>query len=1494
MNKKILFFICLIIFTVSVATVSATDDVSQINTSDNNNLDNMGDILSISSSENEILGADVGTFTQLQEIINGTEAGSNITLNKNYEYDNGFSVDGIIIDKPLTINGNGNVLYAKNLSRIFQITATGNVNLNNITFKNGLHSTLNGGAIYIANTFTNSTFKNLKFIENTAYKNGGALYIKGASSEILFENVIFENNIAQQTDGGAINFNGNTRNITFNNVTFYKNTNKGKRGGAINFDNSIENCLFNNTFFINNFAKISGGAISINTPTTMPDISALTFENTLFINNSAEKDGGAIIVGAWVRTNLNGTTFKNVTFTGNTAKDYGGALYVNGKTSSNIFEDVKFINNTAKTDNGGAIYFGSDINSNTGNTFKNVLFANNTAYYTGGALFMKGASSEILFENVTFENNIAQQTNGGAINFGDENFNRKMKDITFNNVTFYKNSANKKGGAINIYDGSGIENCLFNNTFFINNTAKTDNGGAIYLGRDVNLNTFKNVLFANNTAYKNGGALYMKGASSEILFENVTFENNIAERADSGAINFGGKMTNITFNNVTFYKNSAKRMGLSSTHSMGGAINIDNGIENCLFNNTFFINNFAKNSAGALSINGIISALTFENTQFINNTAELEDGGAIHVGTWKRSNLVGSTFKNVTFADNTANNSGGALFVTGETSSNIFEDVKFINNTAKTADGGAIKLGAIENLTSVGNTFNNVVFINNTANKTAGALYINGEISSTAFEKTIFINNTGEDVVYIKKSGSDNVIRDSIFINNNNNKIVVESGTVQMTDDWFGNNATNYNEMPDVEISLDNWLFLNATANPNAIGINQTSTVTFKLYSYNKGSIEEYNVSKMNITLYLSSTLGTLNQTNVLLGDEILYNASESGNGSVTGKFENAYYTIILKNKIATEIIVKNDTLELELNDIVDSGATLNPADAGILNYTSNNESVAIVENGKIIAVDEGTATITVSFSGNDDYSAAKNKTIVVTVKDSFRNITAENVTKFFGGSEQLVIIVTNSKGIFVSGETVLININGVTYNRTTDKNGTVRLNINLPSGDYPVNISVGNTSAVSYVSVITTINGSDVESEFRNVTYSAYVFDSEGNFLENGTAVEFNINGQIYTGYVNGYGEAIVDLILNSGNYTITATNPVTGENRANNIIINAKNPTINVTAPSITFGENATVTVTLPADATGNVTIGNEVVPVVDGNASAVLTNLPVGNTTVPVTYSGDDKYNNASTTVNITVYPKSDVIIVAENVTKYYHGPERFVAKIYDSELNPMVNKSVNITINGVTYTKITDSNGSVSIGINLGSGTYDVITTVDNATVKSSVTVLSTITGNDITKYYRNTTQYSVQVFDTTGKAVGAGKVVTFNVNGRFYNRTTDENGIATLNINLPQGEYIITAINPVTGEMQSNNITVLPVVAAEDITMKYLDGTQFVATLVDGQGNPYKDQFVTFNVNGILYNRLTDSNGQAALNIRLPPGEYIITSSFNGCNIANKITVMGVL
>ena len=85
---------------------------------------------------------------------------------------------------------------------------------------------------------------------------------------------------------------------------------------------------------------------------------------------------------------------------------------------------------------------------------------------------------------------------------------------------------------------------------------------------------------------------------------------------------------------------------------------------------------------------------------------------------------------------------------------------------------------------------------------------------------------------------------------------------------------------------------------------------------------------------------------------------------------------------------------------------------------------------------------------------------------------------------------------------------------------------------------------------------------------------------------------------------------------------------------------------------------------------------------------------------------------------------------------------------------------------------------------------------------------------------------------------------------------------------------------------------MPVLTAEDLVKKYGAPDQFVATLVDGQGKPYPKQTVTFNINGVFYSRVTESSGQAKLNIRLMAGEYIITSSYNGCNIANKITIRG--
>ena len=429
--------------------------------------------------------------------------------------------------------------------------------------------------------------------------------------------------------------------------------------------------------------------------------------------------------------------------------------------------------------------------------------------------------------------------------------------------------------------------------------------------------------------------------------------------------------------------------------------------------------------------------------------------------------------------------------------------------------------------------------------------------------------------------------------------------------------------------------------------------------------------------------------------------------------------------------------------------------------------------------------------------------------------------------------------------------------------------------------------------------------------------------------------------------------------------------------------NTTVTVTVSKVAFEPeitmvNSTLTVAVPENATGNVTltIGNEtfVAPIKDGVASFDLSDVPAGDYNATVTYPGDDKYAGFDLICPVSI--ENDFIITAENLTKYYHGPERFVVNLTDTKGNPIANANISIYINGRNYTRTTDNKGQASMAIGLNAGEYPVVVTYNGTSVDATVTVLPTVNGTDIikvfrnatqywatfrdsqgnylpegttvtfnihgvmyerkvsgdkglarlninleageyiitamnpvtgdmaannitvlsritenadlVKYYRNASQYTVKVLGDDGKAVGAGENVTFNINGVFYTRQTDANGVAKLNINLQPGDYVITA--EYKGCVASNNIKVLPVLNATDINMKYRDGTQFKATLVDGQGKPYAYQSVTFNINGVFYNRLTDSFGTAKLNINLMPGEYIITSMYNGMAIANTITI----
>ena len=95
-----------------------------------------------------------GSFSELQDIIDSADEGSQINLTKDYVNDKGSEIN---IDKVLTINGNSHVLDAKGKSGIFNIGSP--VVLNDITFVNGNSQT--GGVVLQTGggEINNCTFK---------------------------------------------------------------------------------------------------------------------------------------------------------------------------------------------------------------------------------------------------------------------------------------------------------------------------------------------------------------------------------------------------------------------------------------------------------------------------------------------------------------------------------------------------------------------------------------------------------------------------------------------------------------------------------------------------------------------------------------------------------------------------------------------------------------------------------------------------------------------------------------------------------------------------------------------------------------------------------------------------------------------------------------------------------------------------------------------------------------------------------------------------------------------------------------------------------------------------------------------------------------------------------------------------------------------------------------------------------------------------------------
>ena len=515
-----------------------------------------------------------------------------------------------------------------------------------------------------------------------------------------------------------------------------------------------------------------------------------------------------------------------------------------------------------------------------------------------------------------------------------------------------------------------------------------------------------------------------------------------------------------------------------------------------------------------------------------------------------------------------------------------------------------------------------------------------------------------------------------------------------------------------------------------------------------------------------------------------------------------------------------------------------------------------------------------------------------------------------------------------IENNTINADSYGIQFTSADSKNSIVDNNVIISGKDYAISVAGTNTSitdnyiiskdyygngAVTSKSNDTIIENNTPAGASINTDISASInknatikidvlpFDANGN-------VTIKFNGKSETVSFNASQTIVYDLgVLGVGDYEVTVIYNGNAKYNATNITktfsigkISDYNVTLNTT--DVVAGENSTLVIILPEDATGvvNVTVGKDSYKanVTDGVASVKINSLIAGDYKVNVTYSGDKTYEVSNNVFNLAVNPMK-VNLNISDVVMFYRDGTRMVAILTDIKGNPIANATVYFTINGKTYARTTDTNGTASLAINLISKIYNATILYNGSDIYDklskniTVTVNPTILANDTVLMYMDGTVFVAKFLDKTGKAL-TNTSVKFNINGVFYTRITDNDGVAKLNIRLRPGSYILTAYNNVTGEEKGFDITVKSLIVANDLTKYYLNATRFEATIYNKNGTLAINKNVTFNINGVFYTRQTNENGVVGLNINLRPGNYIITTMFDGLAIGNNINVLPTL
>ena len=360
-----------------------------------------------------------------------------------------------------------------------------------------------------------------------------------------------------------------------------------------------------------------------------------------------------------------------------------------------------------------------------------------------------------------------------------------------------------------------------------------------------------------------------------------------------------------------------------------------------------------------------------------------------------------------------------------------------------------------------------------------------------------------------------------------------------------------------------------------------------------------------------------------------------NGNYKYLKSSNSTRFTVSEKESEVDVIDFGNGTIKVFVSDNATGNVTVK---VGNQTFTAD-----VIDGVAVINLDDvpaGDHDVEVTYSGDDKHAPKTvDSKVSIPKKQTPISVAAQDI--LVGNNEHIVVTVPEDATGVVS-----IEIDAIQYNATikdgkavfdvrglTAGNKTVAVTY-WGDGNHVVNFTTGQFEVKKRASTVDAVS-TDITVGKDETIKMTFPKDATGR-------VTVSIGGVDYSGEIVNGKVSIVIPNLPAGKYVAVITyegdDKYLSSTTKTKFEVRKNSAPVSATGDYIEIGDDGTVTVNLPKDATGTVTITVDgrkyTLPVVDGKAEIKIPGLKEGSHNVVISYSGDDKYAANKTATKIVV--------------------------------------------------------------------------------------------------------------------------------------------------------------------------------------------------------------------------------------------------------------------